>query len=247
MILSHLSTSQLQHVEAGQFIVRLLNDINSLGLDLTEDKELAEFIAQLNEQSEIYKRALQQLLAQKETEELAVLDLQRDRKISVLNRQIAVFEYSDNPEELKAYAAARIIMCKYRDIAVANYEAETLSIQNMLAEWNKPEHSGILSTLFLHRHLENLTDAANAFASKFDNRSAVATSKEVLDTFALKKQLLADYNEIASYIRIMANRKKNDFYTALLQAVNNGRTYFADILAKRAGNAAKEPDDASAA
>ena len=56
------------------------------------------------------------------------------------------------------------------------------------------------------------------------------------DTKLLRKNILATYKDLAEYVFVMAKRKNVAFYTDTLTAINNGRKYFADILAKRAGN-----------
>lgn len=229
--------TRLQHVEFGQFITRLSNDINSLKLDLTADPEFEGQLDTLMVRNKLYSKALQQIIAQQETDELMELDRKRDFRISALRTMVAVYAHSDDAKELDAYKGAMLIMNKYQEIDSENYEAETKSIQLLLAEWKKETHKTTIEILHLQTLLSNLEKAAVEFDTKFDSRSAIVGGKELYDTKGIRKNMETIYRDLANDVLAMAKRKKTDFYTKLLDMVNNGRHYYADILAKRGGTA----------
>ena len=236
MKLVRLSEKRLQNVEAGQFIINLFENIEEQKIDLNKDLELPRLFKDLKTELDIYKQALQQIIAQKETTELASLDHQRDLRIGNIRKQILVYQYTEEPEEQKAFNAGHIIMNKYEDIEKANYAAETLGIQNMLTEWKKPENAGAIKTLNLEKHIGRLQKAAEAFDAKFTVRSTDGGAEQVFDTKGIKTAMLESYIGIAAYVSAMAKSKKdNDFYLGLLAQINEIRQYFSDILAKRAG------------
>ncbi|KAA5533172.1 hypothetical protein F0919_11525 [Taibaiella lutea] len=233
MKLHALDNARLHNVEFGQFIVRLSNDIDSLNLDLSEDPELYLQLKKLNTLSVEYDKALQQIIAQEQSAQLLVLDQQRDYRISALNKMISVYEFSDIEEEQAAYAKAKIIMGKYTGIENENYEAESKSIQLLLDEWNKETSDFARGTLNLSVLLQRLSQAAVTFDELFNKRSTALGTKEVFNTKLLRKDMKLMYDDVAKDILAMAKRKKTDFYVKLLDMVNNGRKYYADILAKR--------------
>ena len=200
MELYPLNLARLHHAQAGQFIVRLLNNVKNHNLDLNKDAVVMDYIKSLTAQSETFKIALQQMQAKKETEDIAHLDEQRDYKIVTLEAQINVAKYSSEKEEQNAYKAAKLIMKKYKSIAALNYEEETIQLENLLAEWAKPENQQIVQVLQLKLHIDKLRSAADAFTQKFDSRSTVTMLKEVFDTKALRNVMMDNYKEFADDI-----------------------------------------------
>lgn len=235
MSLLPINVSKLQYLEAGQFIVRLLEDLKSASVNTREDPEIALLADQLKIRSDQYNQALKQILAQKETEEIELLDQSRDRKIAMLRRQIKVYQFSEIAEEKAAYNQARIIMKTHKRLERLNYEAETLGIDILIAEFSKPANANCLSMLHLQPHIATLKAAADVFNEKFGNRSTEKVFKITYDTKALKKVLLGLYKELATYVDVMALRKQTPYYTKLLTIINNTRHYYSDILAKRSG------------
>jgi hypothetical protein len=234
MKLYPISTSRLHIDEAGQFIVRLLSDVQQLDINIQSDPIVAAYWAGLGGQSEIFMKALKQIYAQKETKELAELDNKRDKCLIAIRRQIEVFEYYEIGQEKEAYDAAKVIMNNWKGLETANYEAETIGIRNLLDTWE--QYRGYVNLLNLEPHLNNLRNAADIFESKFSNRSIVAAAKEVYDAIAIKKEILQQYKDMAEYVLVTAkNENSNEMYSKLLDVINNVRHYFAHVLAVRKG------------
>ena len=233
MKLHPITVANLQNVEFGQFIVRLLSDIESLKPDISKDPQLEKQLNVINTQSKIYDKALSQIIAREESAQLLLLDQLRDYRITAISKMISVYEFSEEEKEQHAYATAKIIMNKYDNIESENYEAESKSIQLMLDEWNKDENKGVRETLGLGKLLESLRKAATDFDNKFNTRSAAVGSKEVFNTKIIRQDMKQMYEDLAKDILAMAKRNKTDFYIKMLDMVNNGRSYYADILAKR--------------
>jgi Family of unknown function (DUF6261) len=236
MKLYPLSFPRLQYLETGQFIIRFLTDFDSLNLDPTTDNEFETLYDSLQTQSPIYDVALMQIRAKAESELLMAQDDIRDKKVSTLRRAVAVFEHSDVEAEITAYKLLKIVLNTYKDIEKANFEAETLGLDNLIAELRNEAHLPAVQTLALTNHINNLEVANNNFKTTFNTRSTTTINTTVYNTKLLRKNIIATYKELVEYVYVMAKRKKTPFYIDTFTVINNGRKYFADIIARRSGN-----------
>lgn len=242
MELHSISVSQLQMLESGQFIKRLITDFENSGLTASTDPEFELQLNELKAKIPTYTNALMQIQAKEESKEIAELDLQRDRKFSAVRRAISVFEFSEVKIEQEAYHRIELILSKYNRIETATYEAESLGIEKFIQEIRTAGDEA-MEKLNLNTLIVNLEVANNNFQSTFDQRSSENISTVHYNSKQLRKEIFTTYNDLASYVLIMAKRKKTLFFTTLLDVVNNGRAYFSDTLSKRA--AINKRDDAS--
>jgi hypothetical protein len=238
MKLHPIKARNLRLPEIGQFIIRYFTDMESSGIDLTRDSDFYAVHMLLKSQSSEYQKAMKQIKAMAETRELETLDRHRDYKIATLRRAVSVFEYSDTKEEQDAYRAAKIIMDNYTGLETENYEAQTFNMHKLLGEWAKPEYKETIELLGLKVHLAALKKSAAAFDRIFSKRSNATIQKTTYDSLGLKKQMMGTYGKLVRYVSGIAAIKTNDadYYYKILDAINNGRKYFSDLLAKRNGN-----------
>ena len=241
MKLYPITISQLSYLDSGQFIVRYLTDITNSGIDVSTDSDFKAIHNSLLQQSPIYNDALMQIRAQAETLELIALDQARDKKITTLRRALSVFEHSDDATEKAAYTLIKIVLNTYKGIELANYEAESLGVDNLIAELRNAAHLPAVQTLKLEANITNLETANATFKNKFDIRSTDTINTTVYDTKALRKTILATYKELAEYVLVMAKRRNTQYYLDILKIVNNGREYFATILARHGGGTTETP------
>lgn len=176
-----------------------------------------------------------QIRAKAESQVLIAQDDNRDKKVSTLKKALNVFLHSDVPEEQAAFKLVKIVLNTYKDIESANFEAESLGLDNLVAELRSPAHAPAVATLGLAVHINNLEAANAAFKTTFNMRSTATISTVVYDTKLLRKNILATYRDLAEYVHVMAKRKNTPFYNDTLTALNNGRKYFADVIARRSG------------
>lgn len=236
MKLYALNTTKLQYLETGQFIIRFLTDFESLNLDPATDAEFKILHDSLKTQSPVYDEALMQIRAKAETELLIAQDDIRDKKIATLRRAIGVYRYSDEPAEQSAHNLLKILLTVYKNIETTNFEAESLGLSNLVAELRNNTYLPAVQALALAVHVNNLETANNNFKITFNTRSTSTINTAVYDTKLLRKNILSTYKDLAEYVFVMAKRKKTSFFVDTFTVINNGRKYFADILAKRAGN-----------
>lgn len=236
MKLHRLNVMRLQYVESGQFIIRFLTDFENTTLDATQDSEFDALYQSLLLQSPIYDRALMQIRARAESEQLLLLDAIRDKKIATFRTALNVFTHSDIPSEKAAYALMMTAVRTYKGIEHMNFEAESLAVNNFIAELRTPKFANSMTTLGLNGHLNALETANSDFKDLFNTRSTAINTTEVFDTKALRKAILDTYKELAEYVHVMAKRKNTAYYIELLTILNTGRRYYSDILARRGGN-----------
>lgn len=124
----------------------------------------------------------------------------------------------------------------YRGIEHMNFEAESLAVDNFIAELRTAQFANSVTTLGLSNHLNVLETANTNFKNLFSTRSTAINTTEVFDTKALRKTILSTYKDVAEYVHVMAKRKNTAYYIELLTILNTGRSYYSDILARRGGN-----------
>ena len=243
MNLHPINLTDLSYVESGQFINRLLTDITETGFEPGTDPDVKEMFINIQNQSVVYNKALLQIKAKEESLEIAKLDVHRDRKLTTLRRMHSVAEYTDSADEKKAYDIIDIVLRKYDRIEVLNFEAESLSIDKLIEELVSPEYKPSAEILKMLPHVDNLKASNLNFKTVFNTRSVKEIAQETFNTKQLRKNIFNSYREFANYANLLANRRNTDYYIQLLKIVNNGREYFATLLAKREGGDKPAPTD----
>ena len=233
MKLHSISVSQLLMLESGQFIKRLITDFDNSGLTASTDPEFALQLNELKAQLPTYTDALMQIQAKEESLYIAGLDLVRDRQFSAVRRAISAYEFSEDEREQVPYHRLMLIIDKYDRIETATYEAESLGLEKFIKEIREAADDA-MNKLGLTKFIENLEIANDNFKNKFNQRSSENISTVHYNSKQLRKEIFSTYNDLASYVLIMAKRKKTPFFITLLEVVNNGRAYYADTLAHRA-------------
>ena len=241
MTLYKFSPTQLPYLDSGQFIVRYLTDFTNSGIDPSIDPDFKALHNSLLAQSPIYNQALMQVRAQAETVELIGLDEARDKKVTTLRRAVSVFEHTDDASEKTAYGLIKIVLNTYKDIEKMNYEAESLGVDNLIAELRNGAHLPAVQKLALEGHINNLETANTNFKTKFNTRSTDTIATVVYDAKALRKAILETYKELAEYVLVIAKRRNTQYYIDILTVINNGREYFANILARHDGGSSTTP------
>jgi hypothetical protein len=236
MELHKISVSQLQYLESGQFILRVLKDFDNSKLDLAFDSEFKLSYDSLKQQYPTYEQALLQIKTMAETDLIMQQDDIRDKKLTTLRRAVSVFEHTDEETEKTAYKLLKIVLKNYKNIEVANFEAESLGLTKLIKDLKSGDYLPAVKTLNLENHIDNLEKANTTFETTFDSRSTKTISKETFDTKLLRKNIFQTYNDLVGYVVMIGNRKKTiPFYADALATINYGRKYYADILAKRGG------------
>ena len=236
--LHSFDATRLQLVESGQFIIRFLVDFEGSGLNAALDVEFKALLDSLAVQSPLYDKSLIQIRAKAETKQLLQLDIKRYQKCVALRLALRVFEHSDIAAEKEAYGQLKVVFNTYKNLVRHNYEAESLAIDNWIVVLRNPEHLPSVQSLGLERHIDSLETVNDAFKTLFDTRSTNTINTPVYNAAALRLAIFVTYRELSDYIAVMAKRKKTPYYLEILSAINQGRKYYMDLVAKRRGTAA---------
>src|SRR4030095_11026075 len=101
--LHELRITALTHIEAGQFGKRNLIDLTNANIDTETDPQIKTYVTQMQDESDLFDKAVLQIQKNEETDVLAELDHERDSSVIILNRQFKVFELSRVPAEIGAF------------------------------------------------------------------------------------------------------------------------------------------------
>lgn len=235
MELVPITTSLLHNLESGQFIQRIISDFQGTGLDAATDPEFKMIYKDLTDQAPIYNLALAQIIAQQESEMLFNLDQKRDKKVISLRYAWNAYRSEDEGSAKKqAYNKLKPLMNNYKNIAIENYEAESLGLDNFIIGLTNAENYPSVQLLNMEEHVNNLKSGNDLFKTTFNSRSNTTVSTVTYNTKLLKKKIFATYKELATYSHTMANRRTpSPYFITVLGAINNGRTYYANIIAHR--------------
>jgi hypothetical protein len=237
----NINLQKLHNLESGQFIERFFLDFQGTGLNINADPEFKIIYNDLLEQTPIYKAALAQVFAKQESELLYNLDQKRDKKLSALRLAYNVYRDTEDAPKSAAFAKLKPLMKSNKNLANENYEAESLGADNFILALRSADFLPAVTLLNMVEHVNNLATSNNLFKTTFNSRSNATISTIVYDTKMLKKKIFATYKELVNYSFTMANRRTpSPYFVTVSTAINNGRTYFANIIARRDSNPEEE-------
>lgn len=241
MQLHKFSFPRLTHLEAGQFIKTTLKDLQTGGVKTTTDPNINAYVVKLTADSVLLDKGMLQIQKNQETEAIAALDFARDNTIIMFQRQLSVYELSLVPAQIVAFKAVKIVVNNYKNLTDLNYEAESNGIDNFLADLASADYAAHVTTLTLAPFITNIKTANEAFKLKFSRRNIGISTTEVIDVKAVRKIAFINYSSFADYVLALAKvTTANTYYKDILNIVNQSRSYYSDLLAKRL--AEKKPD-----
>lgn len=239
MKLYPLSISQLHFLESGQFITRFFSDFTALGIDASTDPRFKTLYEDLQAQLPTYTAAQMQVKAQQETEALQQLDDIRDKKVRALRFAVKAYRDTDEATKKSSYQLLSLLLNTYKGIEKENFEAESAGLDKLVMDLKNATYSPAVAALNVGEHVSNIELANTNFKQLFTTRSNNTTTEVAYNTKLLRKNLLDTYRKMANYIASVVTIDNSDFYTKVLSALNNGRAYFAGIVARR--NAGESP------
>lgn len=241
--LNSLDYARLHNAEFGQLVIRFFEDFEQSGLSLDTDADFKKVYGRLRAAIPTYNKAIAQTRARAESKKLQQLDACRDASLQSLRDAIKPYRKSKIAEEQEAYTALKILLTHYKGVEKNSYEEETHQLNSLVAALESEHYAGKASVLAVTKFVANLKADNVAFNDVFAHRSLAVSQKESYDVKALRKALLTDYKKMANYILALADVKEDEFYKSVLEIINNGRKYFADIIARRTAKKAQPADE----
>lgn len=237
--LQPLHLTSLHHAEVGQLIVRFYEDFSRASLDATTDPDFKKLFDELHAKIPAYNAALKQIRASEETEKIEQADHERDADIQALKDSIKPYRKAKTQAEKEAYTALDILLNQYKNLADENLEKQTAHLSILLTALRSAEYDPHVNQLNINKFVTYLEDSATSFNDIFSQRSYKTSQKEIYDVKALRRDLIDHYRTMINYIAAVSSVKADVFYTNTLATINNGRSYFDNVVLSRRKAASK--------
>jgi len=232
--LEALRIYDLTNMEAGQLMNRHSDDLATIAPAMLTDAPYNNYVRQITTKSATYQKGLAQVQKNEETDKIALLDGVRDKSVNAFSRALKLYDLSDEPKEVEASKALGILLRTYKDLAILNYEAESIGIDKLVSELESDKYASHVALLNIGRYVTRMKVANANFKSLFGNRMVTGAMTESYDLKVIRKEMLKQYSDFTLYVLAMA--KTDDapplFITALT-LLNTARKYYADLLARR--------------
>ena len=235
--LEPLAASTLQTMETGQLTARVVEDVGAIPTELKTDVPYNKYVAKLGEISELYFRALAQVRKREETELIVKADGLRDKTISSFKMAIKLHLAAIDPEEAEAARGLSILFGAYKEIDKMNFEAESLAIDKLVSDLNTPAYSPKIEFLHMQKYVNNMAEANASFKNLFSQRLQGVAATEVFDIKIIRKEMQTLYDDFCEYVLALAKATDLPLFVDTLGLINTSRKYYADLLARCAGNA----------
>lgn len=235
-ILNRLDVSRLHNAEFGQFLTRFFEDFEKSEIDPEQDADFKKKFDLLANDLPVFNRALNQVRASEESKQLALLDKYRGNDVKALRDALRAYRNTRNEMYKKAYEVIFPIINQYKGVEYNNYEEQTIMVNSLVNRLKEPNSMKYLMLLKLMEFVENVEHSNQAFNDLFAHRSYTASQKTSVNVKDLRKKMLVEYKMLTEYVLALANVKEDDYYRSILAIINNGRSYYSDILSRRDSN-----------
>ncbi|RIJ48363.1 hypothetical protein D1614_11595 [Maribellus luteus] len=111
------------------------------------------------------------------TEELQIIDLDRDNAWRAIDMRINATLLCTIPEEMEAAKRLRRVFDLYDDVRRMTYNEETASLTNLVGDLTKPVNAGFVTTCSLDTWVTRLNDLNVAFKAKQNERDTELANK----------------------------------------------------------------------
>lgn len=231
--LNPIGLTDLRVLEFGQFMKSSISSTQALAP--IADANTTAFLTALIAQSNEYDLAMMNIAKSAETIKIENADKARDQSVTVFERQLSVFEYSEVPAELDAFASIMVVMNVYKNMQNMNYEQESNAIDNFVTELSNATYAPHVFTLGMDALVARISTKNTEFKTLFEGRTLELAAKPSYDVKSMRNDLRVTYQDFANYILSMAKLPGATQAVDILNVLNTVRKYYHDLLAVRAG------------
>jgi len=231
--LEELRVSALLNMEFGQLIRRHQSDLSTIDSGLLTDQPYNSYLNRLNNQTDLYEKALAQVRKDEETQKIATADAARDKAVSAFSAAIKLHAMSDDADEAEASRSLSILFGAYKNLAKLNYEAQTMGMDKLISELNGPNYIGKINDLHMGKYVARMSDTNSAFKNLFGGRIVTSANTEAYNMKTIRTELQNLYSDFCDYVLAMAKAIDNPLFPAALNLINTARKYYADQMARR--------------
>ncbi len=231
--LEPLKASVLTHMEFGQLMKRLLNDLSTIDQTLLTDQPYTDYFRELTDKLTIYEKGLAQVRKNEETEKIAIADTVRDKAISSFAKALKLYAISDKPEEIEASRILRILFSTYKNLARLSYEAESIGLDKLVNDLQSAHYAEQIAILNLERNVDRMKVTNEDFKTIFSSRMEINATTDSYDVKTIRAEMLQIYNDYIAYILAMSKAHITTPFNLKLSLLNTARKYYSDLLAHR--------------
>jgi uncharacterized protein (DUF4213/DUF364 family) len=238
-----LNLARLQNLEVGQHVKGVLKGIADLESGLITDANFLNYYARLGEASVQFDKAMLKITKSDETLKITNADALRDKAITAFQRQLSVYELSEDETEIEAFNSLNTVMKTYKNLQRWNLEEETNGIDNFLDELASAKYAAHIATLNMQNFKDRIKSSNEKFKIFFNSRTNEQVNTEYYDTKTLRDELTDQYNLLAEYTLTLSKALDTEAFNKPLDVFNIVRKYYADLLAKRKGTKKGEEEE----
>lgn len=242
-ILEPLTISALTNMEAGQLMIRHQNDLNTIDPALRTDVPYNSYMERIGIKTELYFKALAQVLKNEETEKILLADKARDKAVSSFNLALKLHASADDPAEVEASRSLRILFDTFKNIAKLNYEAESLAIDKLVNDLNSEAYSEKIAYLHMTKYVTRLSETNDIFKNLFGGRMVGTAMTESYDMKTIRKEMQVLYTDFVDYVFAMAKATESQLFTTALNLLNAARKYYNDQMLSKSAPKPETPVD----
>ena len=232
--LEPLNASVLTNMEFGQLMNRHTDDLATIAPAMLTDAPYNHYVRQITTKSATYQKSLAQVQKNEETDKIALFDDIRDKANKAFTRALNLYDLSDEPKEVEASKALRILLRTYKDLVKLNYEAESMGIDKLVSELEGEKYKGHVALLNIERYVTRMKVSNENYKVLFGNRMVTGAMTESYDLKVIRKEMLKLYSDFADYVLAMAKTEDAPpLFNTALTLLNTARKYYADLLARR--------------
>jgi len=232
--LEPLNASVLTNMEFGQLMNRHEKDLATIAPAMLTNAPYDHYVRQITTKSVTYQKGLAQVQKNEETDKIALLDSDRDKSINAFSRSLKLYDLSDEPKEVEASKALGILFRTYKDLAILNYEAESIGIDKLVSELESDKYTSFVVLLNIERYVTRMKLSNENFKALFGNRMVSEAMTETFDLKVIRKEMLKLYSDFTAYVLAMAKTEgAPPLFITALTLLNSARKYYADTLARK--------------
>ena len=210
--------AQLRNSELLQFLADVLTLCSQYS---TEPMKLAVVILALSSSTTEFDKCFKIAPGSAFTDELIFLDGNRDKCIKGIRTVIVGYTNHYQPAIQKAAKDLLASIDKYgKKIYALNYESETNTITNLVADWKATVLAAALTLLNLLDWSTELDTSNKIFNTKYMSRLDEKTNLPQVKTFICRKQAIECFTELVNHIEARALLAEEPIYDPLINHLN---------------------------
>ena len=216
MELKRFERSRLHHMEHFQFASHVLRLCEEANLPKLNDA-LPPLVRAINNED----RALNRPRRLPGTEELRLLDKERDNAYQALRLLMMAQIRSDDDAVVKAAKVLEEVMSRYPRTPISNYDMETGMIKNLITDLKEPEVAAQIVVLGMKHVVERLERVNKKFDVEFHHRVQIALPSGTYNVKALRAAVNVELEFVLKRIEALDNLEPSAEVEKLIKNYNN--------------------------